>query len=109
MNRIWLIGHKAGAACIPAPKPQTNLKLPEKLAELGKPDRQNNASVQEAMKTGSATGLRDRELAGLRNDSNTTQLGQLVHKQLDVLDQASAGKALPGLDKPWIGASNETS
>ncbi|WP_333699869.1 flagellar hook-length control protein FliK [Rivihabitans pingtungensis] len=85
-------------------EPQANLKLPEKLAELGKPDGQNNASVQEAMKTGSATGLRDRELAGLRNDSNTTQLGQLVHKQLDVLDQNQfswQGIAWPGQAMDW--------
>lgn len=85
-------------------EPQANLKLPEKLAELGKPDGQNNASVQEAMKTGSVTGLRDRELAGLRNDSNTTQLGQLVHKQLDVLDQNQfswQGIAWPGQAMDW--------
>lgn len=85
-------------------EPQANLKLPEKLAELGKPDGQNNASVQEAMKTGSATGLRDRELANLRNDSNTTQLGQLVHKQLDALDQNQfswQGIAWPGQAMDW--------
>lgn len=85
-------------------EPQATLTLPQKLAELGKPGGQDNPAVQEAMKTGSATGLRERELAGLRTDSSTTQLGQLVHKQLDVLDQNQfnwQGVAWPGQAMDW--------
>lgn len=85
-------------------EPQAALKLPEKLAELGKPTALDNPSIQEAVKTGSATGLRDRELFNLRNDSNTTQLGQLVHRQLDALDQQQftwQGMAWPGQPMDW--------
>ena len=85
-------------------EPQAVLKLPEKLAELGKPTALDNPAIQEAVKTGSATGLRDRELFNLRNDSNTTQLGQLVHRQLDALDQQQftwQGMAWPGQPMDW--------
>ena len=85
-------------------EPQAALKLPEKLAELGKPTALDNPAIQEAVKTGSATGLRDRELFNLRNDSNTTQLGQLVHRQLDALDQQQftwQGMAWPGQPMDW--------
>ena len=85
-------------------EPQAALKLPEKLAELAKPNALDNPSIQDAVKTGSATGLRERELAFLRNDNNASQLGQLVHKQLDALDQNQfswQGIAWPGQAMDW--------
>ena len=86
-------------------EPQAAIKLPEKLLVLTQANAADtNPSIDEAIKTGSATGLRDRELSHLRQDSQVNQLSQLVQKQMDAIDNRQfvwQGQAWPGQPMDW--------